>query len=63
MLFGILKFFVKAKTKRVLGKLNKDSDFKKSVDDMNYHAQKAKDLIKQAEEEGYDIDPRLKRNR
>ena len=63
LLFGILKFFLKAKTKRVLRKLNKDSEFKAAVADMNYHAQRAKDLIRQAEEEGYDIDPRLKRRR
>jgi len=63
LLFGILKFFMKSKTKRTLRKLSRDPEFKSAVADMNYHAERTKELIKQYEEEGINIDKRFKRRR
>ena len=63
LLFGLLKFFLKSKTKRTLRKLGRNPEFKASVQAMNYHAEEAKRLIKKFEEEGIELDPRLKRRR
>ena len=63
LLLGILKFFLKSKTKRAMRKLARDKDFKAAVADMNYHTEKVKELIDDYDEKGLDFDPRLRRRR
>tara|TARA_R100001443_G_C3351400_1_gene176947 strand:- start:390 stop:629 length:240 start_codon:yes stop_codon:yes gene_type:complete len=60
LLFGILKFFMKSKIKRKMRKLTRDKDFKAAVADMNYHAEKVKELIDDYDAKGIKIDPRLR---
>ncbi len=59
-LFNILKFFMKLTIARKMKKLAKDKEFQKAVKDMQYHSKREKELIKEYDEKGINIDPRLR---
>ena len=61
LIFGMLKWLLKSKTKRVLRKLGRDPEFKATISDLNYHTEKLQDMIKDYDSKGIKIDPRLRR--
>lgn len=57
LLFGILKFFMKSKTKKAMRKLGRNKDFKAAVADLQYHAEKVKEMASDFEKNhGMSID-------
>tara|TARA_R110000851_G_scaffold22643_1_gene67069 strand:+ start:1088 stop:1330 length:243 start_codon:yes stop_codon:yes gene_type:complete len=61
LIFGMLKWLLKSKTKRVLRKLGRDPEFKATIADLNYHTEKLQDMIQDYDKRGIKIDPRLRR--
>ena len=50
LLFGILKFLMKAKAKKVLRKMARSPEFKANIADLNYNLEKLEQEIKDYEE-------------
>tara|TARA_R110002020_G_scaffold429902_1_gene639570 strand:- start:522 stop:785 length:264 start_codon:yes stop_codon:yes gene_type:complete len=64
LLFGILKFFMKSKTKKAMRKLGRNKDFKAAVADLHYHAEKVKEMTSDFEKKhGMSLDDWSKNRR